>query len=481
MLSFLKIHMRINILIGLILFVFLSLSLKENEKRQRPNIILVMSDDQGWGQMGYYNHPFLQTPHLNEMAKNGLRMDRFYAGAPVCSPTRSSVLTGRANDRSAVYAHGFPMRRQEKTVAQALQKAGYNTAHFGKWHLDGLKGPGVPILAEDNRNPGFFGFTEWLSVSNFFDLNPLMSHKGNIAEYIGNSSDIIVNQALDFILGHKNEPFFVVIWFGSPHDPWSALPEDKSNFPKGMEEVQQNYLGEIVEMDKSIGLLNAKLKEMGLDENTLIWFNSDNGGVSVGGKEGVGGLRDFKGSLYEGGIRVPCIIKWPATIKGGTVSHFPASTMDIFPTIASICNLPDDVFVQPIDGKSIFPLFKGKAEAFRKDPIPFKYRNQGALIDNDYKLLVENIEKKEYALYNLKNDRAETKNIISLHSSRAQRMISNYEQWMVSVNQSVKGEDYEGGLMEKDPEPVFWWNKTEYAPYLPLWKNRPEYKKQLND
>ena len=122
MLSFLKIHMRINILIGLILFVFLSLSLKENEKRQRPNIILVMSDDQGWGQMGYYNHPFLQTPHLNEMAKSGLRMDRFYAGAPVCSPTRSSVLTGRANDRSAVYAHGFPMRRQEKNHGAGTSK-----------------------------------------------------------------------------------------------------------------------------------------------------------------------------------------------------------------------------------------------------------------------------------------------------------------------------------------------------------------------
>ena len=213
----------------------------------------------------------------------------------------------------------------------------------------------------------------------------------------------------------------------------------------------------------------------------MIWFNSDNGGVSFGGKEGVGGLRDFKGSVYEGGIRVPCIIKWPATIKGGTISHFPASTMDIFPTIASICNLPDDIFVQPIDGKSIFPLFKGKAEKFRKDPIPFKYRNQGAFIDNDYKLLAENIDKKEYALYDLKKDRSEIKNIISLHPLRTQKMISKYEQWIESVSQSVRGEDYEGGLIEKDPTPEFWWKKHEYAPYLPIWKNRPEYKKQLND
>jgi hypothetical protein len=153
----------------------------------------------------------------------------------------------------------------------------------------------------------------------------------------------------------------------------------------------------------------------------------------------------------------------------------------IFPTIAAICHLSDDIFVRPIDGKSILPLFKGKADALRKVPIPFKYRNQGAFIDNDFKLLVENIEKKEYALYDLKNDRSESKNIISLYPSRAQKMISNFEQWMVSVKQSVRGEDCKERLKESDPTPEFWWNKPEYAPYLSVWKNRPEYKKQLND
>ena len=473
--------MKIYLLFGLSFWVLCFMSLTSIRKKERPNIILVMSDDQGWGQTGYYNHPRLKTPHLVKMAEEGLRMDRFYAGAPVCSPTRSSVLTGRANDRSAVFAHGFPMRRQEKTIAQALQKSGYATAHFGKWHLDGLKGPGVPILAEDNRNPGFFGFNEWISVSNFFDLNPLMSHKGKISEYIGNSSDVIVNQALDFILGHKNEPFFVVIWFGSPHEPWSALSEDKSKFPKEMEDMQQNYLGEIVEMDKSIGLLNAKLKEMGLSDNTLIWFNSDNGGVSFGGKEGVGGLRDFKGSIYEGGLRVPCIIKWPAVIKERKISYFPASTMDIFPTIATICDLPDDVFVQPMDGNNIDHLFYKNTIKGRNNPIPFKYRNQGALIDNDFKLVAENIEKKEYTLYNLKRDRTESIDIISLYPQKAEEMITYYENWLNSVKRSLRGEDYEGGLMEADPNPIFWWDKPEYAPYLQAWKFRPEFSKQLKE
>jgi len=473
--------MRTFLLSGLAVSILFLLAFTTFYKKERPNIILVMSDDQGWGQMGYYNHPFLKTPHLVKMAEEGLRMDRFYAAAPVCSPTRSSVLTGRANDRSAVFAHGFPMRRQEKTIAQALQKAGYATAHFGKWHLDGIKGPGVPILAEDNRNPGYFGFNEWISVSNFFDLNPLMSHKGEFKEFMGNSSEIIVNQALEFIFGNKNKPFFVVIWFGSPHEPWSALPKDKSGFSKNIEEMQQNYLCELVEMDKSIGLLNSKLEKMGLAENTLIWFNSDNGGVSFGGKEGVGGLRDFKGSVYEGGLRVPCIIKWPAVIKERKISHFPASTMDIFPTIATICDLPEDVFVKPIDGNDIAHLFYKNTMKERYNPIPFKYRNQGALIDNDFKLVAENIEKKEYALYNLKNDRAESIDMISLYPQKAEKMITYYENWLNSVNRSLRGEDYAGGLMETDPIPLFWWDKPEYAPYLQAWKNRPEFSKQLKE
>lgn len=466
---------KMLLVLGLVLFV----SFKDYERNSNPNIILVMSDDQGWGQMGYYDHPFLKTPNLAQMAQNGLRMDRFYAGAPVCSPTRASVLTGRANDRSAVFAHGFPLRRQEKTIAQALQKAGYETAHFGKWHLDGLRGPGVPILAEDNRNPGNFGFNEWISTTNFFDINPLMSHKGEIKEYIGSSSHIIVDQALEFISGHKKKPFFVVIWYGSPHDPWSSLETDKSDFSASMEEKQKNYLGEIIEMDKSIGRLNRELKQMGLADNTLVWFNSDNGGVSFGGTEGVGGLRDFKGSVYEGGLRVPCIIQWPAKIKGGGISSYPASTMDIFPTIASLLKLSQDNFTLPLDGNSIEHLFNDISEKVRKSPIPFKYRNEGALIDNDFKLVVENIEKKVYTLYNLKSDRTESVDILAANPVKANEMISYFENWLMSVNKSVKGEDYTGGLIEKDPEPQSWWLKPGYAPYLQQWKERPEYSKQL--
>ena len=162
----------------------------------KPNIILIMTDDQGWGQTGYYKHPVLKTPNLDAMAANGLRFDRFYAGAPVCSPTRASVLTGRANNRTGVPSHGHALRLQEKTIAAALKQVGYATGHFGKWHLNGLRGPGAPILDEDPYGPKGFGFETWMTVTNFFDLDPLMGSAQGVHQFKGDSSEIIVNQAL---------------------------------------------------------------------------------------------------------------------------------------------------------------------------------------------------------------------------------------------------------------------------------------------
>ena len=185
-------------------------SCKKNNKIEFPNIILVMTDDQGWGQTSYYNHPVLKTPNLDLMAANGLRFDRFYAGAPQCSPTRASVLTGRNNDRTGVFYHGYPLNKNEITIAQELKKIGYSTGHFGKWHLNGFRGPGVPIFKDDEYSPSNFGFDEWISTSNFFDVNPVLSHNGTFMDFFGSSSEVIVNEALKFIEKNVKEgkPFF---------------------------------------------------------------------------------------------------------------------------------------------------------------------------------------------------------------------------------------------------------------------------------
>ncbi len=447
------------------------------QETKKPNIILVMADDQGWGQTSYNNHPILKTPNLDKMAANGLRFNRFYAGAPVCSPTRASVLTGRSNDRTAVYSHGYALCKQEKTIAQALKKAGYKTAHFGKWHLNGHRGPGVPIFGDDERDPGQFGFDEWLSVSNYFDMDPIMSRNGEFVEFKGESSKIIVREALNYIEKEKDseQPLFIVIWYGSPHSPWRAEDKDRKPFDN-LDLNAQNHYGELVSMDQSIGNLRDGLRTLNIDQNTLVWFNSDNGGLPPFGPETVGGLRGFKGQIYEGGIRVPCVIEWPDGILKNRITDFPASTMDIFPTIAEIVGLSASSMTAPVDGSSIKKLFTSDLKS-REKPIPFRHEGRAAFIDNNYKLLSLDIKKGVFELYDLLNDPNETKNIIEEKTAIAENLIQEFDSWNNSVEASVKGDDYENGLLEPNGYRVFWNTLPQYQAYFEEWKDRPEYKK----
>ena len=452
----------------------------EAAPNERPNIVLVMADDMGWGQTGYYNHPILKTPHLDAMAANGLRFDRFYAGAPVCSPTRASVLTGRTNDRTGVESHGYALRRQERTVAQALRDVGYATRHFGKWHLNGLRGPGVPVLASDDHNPGEFGFEQWLSVTNFFDRNPIMSRSGDFEEFEGDSSEIIVAEALKFIgqQAKSKNPFFTVIWYGTPHSPWVAADEDKTAFGE-LEAKSQDHYGELVAMDRSIGALRQGLTQLGIEENTLFWFCSDNGGLPKISPDTVGGLRGFKGSVYEGGLRVPAIIEWPKGIPKSRVTSYPACTMDIFSTLANVAKLADTAMLQPQDGVSLAPLFS-KDLQLRERPIGFRHIGRAALIDNNYKLITLDIKKDTFQLFDLDNDPGEEHDLFKERPDVARRLRAEFQRWNRSVAASVAGKDYpEGTVSPSEPQPRFWTTVKEYEPYFEAWKKRPEYRSRL--
>ncbi|MEJ2701736.1 MAG: sulfatase-like hydrolase/transferase [Sedimentisphaerales bacterium] len=184
----------------------------------KPNIVLCMADDQGWGDMAYNGHPILKTPNFDAMAAETLRFDRFYAAAPVCSPTRGSVMTGRHPNRFGCFKWGYTLRPQEITIAEALKTAGYVTGHFGKWHLGSVR-RGSPV------NPGASGFDEWLSAPNFFDNNPILSREGTAVQTEGESSMVTVDAALEFIRKHAHtpQPFLAVVWFGSPHAPHRAI------------------------------------------------------------------------------------------------------------------------------------------------------------------------------------------------------------------------------------------------------------------
>lgn len=460
---------------GLTLHRVPCLAEKTQESLPSTNVILVMTDDQGWGQTGYYKHPVLKTPNLSAMAASGLRFDRFYAGAPVCSPTRASVLTGRANDRTGVPAHGHALRLQEKTLPSALKAAGYVTGHFGKWHLNGMRGPGVPVLGDDTHNPGAFGFDEWLTVTNFFDRNPLMSRKGKFEEFVGDSSEIIVSEAMEFIstATKQQKPFLAVIWDGSPHSPWVASDADRKPFAK-LDLDSQHHYGELAAFDRSIGVLRKGLRDLGIADNTLVWFCSDNGGLPKIMPDTVGGLRGNKGSVWEGGLRVPCVIEWPSGVKP-RITQYPASTMDIFPTIVDILGLPKAVLLEPIDGISLTPLF-GNELVKREKPIPFRYEKKGALVDNSYKLVVNSIENELFSLYDLKSDPTESKDISKQSPERFSRMKSVFKKWNASVNASVAGNDYpEGQVNAGEPERKFWSTDERYKPFFDEWRKRPEY------
>jgi len=212
-----------------------------------------MGDDHGWNETAYNGHPYLRTPVLDEMAAKGLRFDRFYSAAPMCSPTRGSVMTGRHPNRYGTFNANFSIRPEEITVARLLKNAGYACGHFGKWHLG-------PVKASSPTNPGAMGFDHWLSHDNFFEMNPLLVRDGGPPQkYEGESSEIVVREAIRFIGAVKDKPFFTVIWFGSPHAPYSGLEADLALYKEAPGRLGARF-AEITAMDRAIGQLREYLR-----------------------------------------------------------------------------------------------------------------------------------------------------------------------------------------------------------------------------
>lgn len=453
------------------------------DDRKLPNIVLCMADDQGWGDVGYYGKSPVQTPVLDEMAATGLRFDRFYAAAPVCSPTRGSVLTGRNPNRFACFAWGHPLRPQEITIAEALKKAGYATGHFGKWHLGSVR-------ADSPVCPGNSGFDEWLSAPNFYENDPLLSHNGEGLQTTGESSQVPVDYAVKFMkeAQKQNKPFLAVIWFGSPHSPHISSEELLKLYPDQKKNIA-NFLGEVTGIDRAMGSLRKSLRDMNVADNTLLWYTSDNGALPQGS---TGGLSGKKGTLYEGGIRVPAIIEWPNVIKKNRITERVSSTVDIYPTLLEIAGVTTDK--QPhLDGESLLPLLRGE-EKPRKAPLGFwvlstkgrpmwstkmvqaivdekkagqskpwhevepdpakiseydygsdNMPGHSTLIDGDYKLHrvpVKNKNRFEYKLFNLKNDPQEKQDIFAQNGKRGQKMEQQLLDWQQSVLDSLAGKDY---------------------------------------
>ena len=342
---------------GLALAPMLSTA-QEKAKSDRPNIVLVMTDDQGWGDTGYNGHPVIKTPVLDEMARTGARFDRFYSSHPLCGPTRASVLTGRNNNRAGVFVPGYALPPDEVTIAQWLKDAGYATGHFGKWHLGG-------VTADAPSNPSAFGFDEWVSAINFYSVNPIFSRMGEAEQQKGEGSLLTVKEAIRFIdrQAAQERPFFAVVWFGAVHGPQKTTSEFTDLYADQPEPVAK-YAGMTTAMDAAVGQLREALDEAGVRENTLLWFCSDNGGA---GPVTVTGGRGKKRMMWEGGLRVPGLIEWPAVVRQPLVTALPASTSDIYPTLLEAVDLPPEERL--LDGVSLMPLLRtGRQE---RPPIGF--------------------------------------------------------------------------------------------------------------
>ena len=450
------------LLISWVLPLLLSATLAAAESK-RPNFVLCMTDDQGWGDAGYQGHPVLRTPALDAMAASGVRFDRFYAAHSVCSPTRGSVLSGRSPGRYRSYSWGFDLPLREITVAELVRPRGYATGHFGKWHVgglpnaDGISGRGVPESFDSApRDPGQHGFDEWFSAGNWFDRDPgagTFWHNGRpVGALQGDTSDLVMSEALRFIgtRAAAGQPFLCVIWFPSPHGPWRPLPADSAPYAA---QPNPDFLGEMAAVDRAMGRLRAELERLGVRDDTLVWFNSDNG--AAGGTAGP--LTGGKGSLWEGGIRVPGLIEWPARIRQPLRTTVPAGTVDILPTVCDILGIPPPTANGPLDGTSLLPVIERRATA-RPSPLGFEMRrptdgtlNSAALIDGDWKLLRvrgqlrrgkgeaaigEPLKAGDY-LFNLAQDTAEENDVGPAHPAVFARLRAQLDAFSRSVEESA--------------------------------------------
>ena len=450
----------------------------------RPNIVLIMCDDLGWGDVGFNGNKVIRTPHLDTMAKQSLRFERFYAAAPVCSPTRGSCITGRHPYRYGVYfANTGHMKPEELTLAELLKKHGYATGHFGKWHLGTLTkteteaNRGGPRGVKNFSPPQVNGFDVCFSTeSKVPTYDPMLRPKGNhgkkwwdpakengpygtgywdekgkrVTENLrGDNSRVIMDRAIPFMrsAAQNDQPFFTIIWFHTPHLPVVAGPEYTQMYAD-QEKYAQHYYGCITAMDEQVGRLRMELRALGVANNTLVTFCSDNGpeGQANNAPGTAGHLSGRKRSLLEGGIRVPGLIEWPGKVRPGNTA-IPAVTSDYLPTILDIIGAePADN--RPIDGISLLPLIQGKMKE-RGKPIGFQSSGQVALIGDRYKIYGKGSKKNPASkvpalkLFDLVNDPAEKNDLAAEHPEVVKQMTLALEAWRASCRHSDAGKDYQ--------------------------------------
>ncbi len=499
--------MRIKLIYFLFLVFLVACQTTEEQDFSKPNFIFLMADDLGYGDVAYNGNTHVKTPVLDQMAETGIKFTRFYSAAPVCTPTRVSCLTGRHPARvNMTWAFKGSLPDEEITIAEALKEYGYTTGHFGKWHVGQLSRTveqsysGIPRSEELYSPPWENGFDVCFSVENSVPCyNPYYLAGGDFGtegyrfvmdqpvekgqreggfvwidrfwtgpgqfhdEWLeGPLPEILMDQATEFISeAVKGEtPFLALIWFSTPHTPVVAGNEYRTPYNE-LSLEEQHWFGSISAMDEQIGRLKDDLNTMGIADNTVLWFCSDNGPSWIHDLNSAGQFRGKKGTLWEGGVRVPAILEWPGITDKSAELTIPLTTSDFLPTILDYLAgsemksiIPAD---RPIDGISVLDILKGHTLQ-RNSPIGFQapvmasqaqtataWSNvsgrQISWVTDQYKLISLD-DGKNWELYDMVNDSTETTNIAEGHPMIVQELVKEVKVWLESCDRSAQGEDY---------------------------------------
>lgn len=387
-------------------------------EQQPPNVLLILTDDQGWGDVRSHENDAIDTPTMDRLAAEGVRFDRFFV-SPVCAPTRASVLSGRYHLRTGV--HGVTraretMRSDEVTIAEILKAAGYATGCFGKWH-NGANYPHHPLGQGFDE---FFGFCagHW---NNYFDAD--LQHNGKPVKTKGYVTDVITDKAIEFMERNQQGPFLCFVPINTPHSPWQVADQYFDKYKaRGLDDMTACAYAMCENIDDNLKRMLDKLDELQIENDTIVLFLTDNGPNS---KRFNGGMRGRKASIYEGGVRVPLFIRWPGKIKPGTEVTQITDHIDLLPTLVELTGV-DSIKTKPLDGLSLVPLIKGQTDDWPTRLLFTHYRGRGSVRSEKYRS-----DKKE--LHNMQTDPGQKINLAIQQPELQQKFQKAYEEWYADV------------------------------------------------
>lgn len=411
------------------------------QPRRKPNIIFILADDLGYGDLGCYGQKKIKTPNLDRLAAQGMRFTQAYAGSTVCAPSRCVLMTGKHTGHAVIRGNAtVPLRPEDVTVAALLKQAGYATGLIGKWGLGEAGSTGAP---NKQGFDDFFGYLNQVHAHNYYpdflwrneDKVPLAGNvveKGVAVKRAQYSHDLFAEEALRFIEKNKAGPFFLYLAFTIPHANNEAgkqgmeVPSDEPYTKEAWPQPQRNHAAMITRMDRDIGRLLEKLRELGIDENTIVFFSSDNGPHREGGGDpfffqSSGPLRGFKRSLHEGGVRVPMIVRWPGRVPAGETNDHVWAFWDFLPTAAELAGakVPDG-----LDGISVMPTLLRQGKQKNHEFLYWEFHEGGsqqAIRMGDWKAIRTRLGA-ALELYDLGKDLAETTDVAARHPDVAARM-----------------------------------------------------------